>query len=274
MQSKECKMPNDKKHFQLLYISDIVGDPGFEILLSCIKDIKNDNRITLTVANGENGTSGKGLTQKTVNEYFDIGIDIITSGNHIWNREKFYSVLDEDNRILRPANYPSGCPGRGSTITEVYPGIKAGIINLQGRAFMYPIDCPFRAANTEIQRMEEEGVRIIIIDFHAEATAEKMALGWYVDGRVSAIIGSHTHVQTADERILPGGTAYITDAGMTGPFDSVIGMDKEVAIKRFYTQLPVHYKIATENLKCCGVIITIDPESGKAQSISRFQISS
>jgi metallophosphoesterase (TIGR00282 family) len=267
-------MQNNKDiNVNILFIADIVGLPGYEVTLSHIQDIQKKHNIRLSIANGENGASGKGLTAQIAQSYFDMGIDVITSGNHIWNRDKFFPVLDENPRILRPLNYPPGCPGHGSCIVRVARDYRIGVINLQGRSFMYSIDCPFLSVDNEIQRLNKEGVRMIIIDFHAEATAEKIALGWYLDGRVSAVIGSHTHVQTADERILPHGTAYITDAGMTGPFDSVIGMEKQAAIRRFLTQIPVRYKIAQKDPKLCGVILSINANSGKSLSISRFQIS-
>jgi len=256
----------------ILYIADIIGTLGYEVTSSFIGEVKKKYHIQLTIANGENSASGKGMTARIAQSFFDIGIDVITSGNHIWDKNKFYPVLDENPKILRPLNYPPSCPGHGSFVAQTIENDRVGVINLQGRSFMYPIDCPFRSADREVQRLQNEGVKIILVDFHAEASAEKMALGWYLDGRVSGVIGSHTHVQTADEKILPGGTAYITDAGMTGPFDSVIGMDKEVAIRRFLTQLPVHYKMANEDPRFCGVIIGIDKESGKSQSISRFQL--
>ena len=258
---------------KILYIADIVGEPGYRIALTHISDVKKKHGIDLTIANGENAASGRGLTKKIAQSLFDLGIDVITSGNHIWHREKFFPMLDEHPYILRPLNYPPNCPGHGSCIINVGENYKVGVINLQGRSFMYPIDCPFRSADSEIERLKNLGISSIIVDFHAEATAEKVALGWYLDGRVSAVIGSHTHVQTADERILSGGTAYISDAGMTGSFNSVIGMDIETSIQRFLTQLPVHYKVASGNSKFCGVIISIDANNGKAYSIVRFQLS-
>lgn len=258
---------------QVLFIADIVGKAGYEVTSSCIQDIKKQYNIHITIANGENGASGKGMTAKIADSFFDLGIDVITSGNHIWDKDKFFPILDENPRILRPLNYPPDCPGHGSYIVDISNNFQVGIINLQGRSFMYSIECPFRTADKEIYRMKKMGVQLIIIDFHAESSAEKIALGWYLDGRVSAVIGSHTHVQTADEKILPKGTAYITDVGMTGPFDSVIGMDKELAIRRFLTQLPVHYKVALEDPKISGVVLSIDKTFGKSHSIIRFQIS-
>lgn len=262
----------NSSNIQILFIADIVGRPGYDIVSKHIQDLKRKNNIHLTIANGENSASGKGMTPKIANDFFDIGIDVITSGNHIWDKKQSIDVLEDNLNILRPLNYPSICPGHGSTIFETMQNDRIGIINLQGRSFMYPIDCPFQAADREIQLMNEDGISIIIIDFHAEATAEKMAMGWYLDGRVTAIIGSHTHVQTADERILPHGTAYITDAGMTGPIHSVIGMEINTAIHRFKTQLPVYYKIADGESMFCGVILSINRNSQKSENIVRFQI--
>jgi len=257
----------------VLYIADVIGSDGSEIASACVPEFLKKYEIHLAIVNGENSASGKGLTARIAQSFFDMGIDVITSGNHIWDKNKIFPMLNENPRILRPLNYPPGCPGHGSVVVQTPGNDSVGIINLQGRSFMYPIDCPFRTIDGEIRRLANEGIKTLIIDFHAEASAEKMALGWFLDGRVSAVIGSHTHVQTADECVLPQGTAYITDAGMTGPFDSVIGMDKEIAIKRFISQLPVHYKVAHGDPKFCGVIIKIDKQSGRAESISRFQIS-
>ncbi len=256
---------------KILFIADIVGDEGFIVTEKYIGEYKAAHNIDLTIANGENAASGKGMTRRIAQNCYDIGIDVITSGNHIWDKHKFYQTLEEDERVLRPMNYPPGCPGRGSYIATTKNNIQIGVINLQGRSFMYPIDCPFRCATNEIRRLKNEGINIIFIDFHAEASAEKLALGWHLNGQVSAVIGSHTHVQTADERLLPQGTAYITDAGMTGSFDSIIGMDKDTAIRRFLTQMPVHYKSANGDPRFCGVIITIDRRTGHASKISRFE---
>ncbi len=257
---------------EILFIADIVGKPGYDIVSKYIKNVKNEHHINLTIANGENSAGGKGMTPQIAHSFLDMGIDVITSGNHIWDKRQSIDILEDNPHILRPMNYPLECPGHGSTVFETMQNDRIGIINLQGRSFMYPIDCPFRSADMEIQRMHEEGISIILVDFHAEATAEKMALGWYLDGRINAVIGTHTHVQTADERILPQGTAYITDVGMTGPIHSVIGMDVETAIRRFRTQLPVYYKMADGESMFCGVILSIDKSSGKTKSISRIQI--
>ncbi len=269
--------PNDSevrdtdRIINILYIADIVGDPGFRALRSCLKTVKNEHNITLTLANGENRVGGRGLTLSTAREMLELGVDIITSGNHIWNRKEIKQVFEQEERVLRPHNYPPGCPGHGLYQWILLNQVPVAVLNLQGRSFMYSIDCPFRCADTVLEEVRSRGTHVIIIDFHAEATAEKVALGWYLDGKASAVIGSHTHVQTADERILPEGTAYITDAGMTGSFASVIGMDKDVAIQRFITQIPIYYKLAETDLKVCGVIVGVNVNSGRAVSIERFQ---
>lgn len=259
----------NKKEINVLFIADIIGKPGLEITSSLLGNLIKKYNIDLCIANGENGAAGKGLVEKVAKTYFSIGIDVITSGNHIWEKKIFNSFLSTHDRVLRPHNYPEGNIGHGYTILNIQDQIPVMVLNLQGKTFMYPINCPFRAASQLIEKYKDS-VKIIIIDFHAEASAEKMALGWYLDGQVSAVIGTHTHVQTADERILPAGTAYITDAGMTGPFDSVIGMEKQVAIQRFMKQTPIRYKLASENVRLCGVVVTIDSETGKATAIKRL----
>ncbi|RMD92372.1 MAG: TIGR00282 family metallophosphoesterase, partial [Calditrichaeota bacterium] len=253
----------------ILFIADIIGRPGLEISTKLIPGLRDKYNIDLCIANGENGCEGKGLTSKIARTYFNIGIDIITSGNHIWDNYDIYDSLNNDHRILRPLNYPHGNHGKGSVVIDLANGLKVGVMNLQGRTFMFNIDCPFRRGLDEVRRIKKF-TNIIIVDFHAEATAEKMAMGWWLDGKVSAVIGTHTHVPTADERILPEGTAYITDVGMTGPFDSVIGLKKELAIRRFLHQTPVRYKPAENNIHLCGAVITIDSSSGKAKHIERL----
>jgi 2',3'-cyclic-nucleotide 2'-phosphodiesterase len=255
---------------QILFIADIVGKAGLEATSACLAELKSQKNIDCIVANGENLAQGKGMTIKLARVLFDLGVDVITSGNHIWDKDAFYESLDNNKNILRPMNYPPGCPGHGYFVTE--GDVPIGVLNLQGRSFMYPIDCPFRSADLAIGEMSKKGIRVVLIDFHAESTAEKMALGYYLDGRVSVLIGSHTHVQTADERILPQGTAFITDAGMTGSFDSVIGMDKERAINRFLTQMPVRYQSAVGDPRFSGVWIEIDTGTGRALTIERVQM--
>lgn len=257
-------------YIRVLFIGDVIGNSGIEKLHSMLLFFQKKHGIHLTIANAENAASGKGLTTHIAEILFNLGINVLTSGNHIWNRDKIFPYLDTHPYLLRPLNYPPGCPGHGSCIIKIPTGHSIGVINLQGRSFLYPIDCPFRMADKELGAFREKGVYITILDFHAEATAEKLALAWYLDGRVSAIFGTHTHVQTADERIFPKGTAYITDVGMTGPPDSVIGMDPQSAILRFTTQLPVPYRIAESPAQFDAVIVDIDSNTGKAFHIQRF----
>ncbi len=223
--------------FRVLFIGDVIGRPGRATIGNVLPELKEQYRPQLVIANGENIAGGLGLTQGTSEELFSYGIDLLTTGNHIWDKKESLKYIDQEERILRPANYPQGAPGRGYTVVELEDSPSAAVLNLSGRVFMAPLDDPFTAANRIISKLSEE-TNIIILDFHAEATAEKIAMGWYLDGRASAVIGTHTHVQTADERILPDDTAYITDVGMTGPINSVIGMDKDTVIRKFLTQMP------------------------------------
>jgi hypothetical protein len=259
----------EPKQVTILFIADIFGKPGLDITTQLLPELRERCQADLVIANGENGADGKGLTEKIAQQYFELGIGVITGGNHIWDNPGIYKLWQKDHRVLRPANYPAPNPGRGAVTIELNDGISVGVINLQGRTYMYPIDCPFRTADAILRHLHRK-TNIILVDFHAEATAEKMALAWYLDGRVSAVIGTHTHVQTADERILPGGTAYITDVGMTGPFDSIIGMKKEVAIKRFMRQIPIRFEPAEKDVHLSGLVIKIDGLSGKALTIERL----
>ncbi|MFC1557100.1 TIGR00282 family metallophosphoesterase [candidate division KSB1 bacterium] len=253
----------------VLFIADIVGEPGINITRDSLKDMIHEHSIDFCIANGENASSGKGITKKTAEQLFEYGIDVITSGNHYWDREGVLHQLSLNKRILRPANYPGENTGEGSGIYPLVFNHKIAVLNLQGRTFMQTIDCPFKKAVSEIELLRNT-TKLIVVDIHAEATAEKKALAYYLDGKVSAVIGTHTHIQTADEMILPGGTAYITDAGMTGPVDSVIGIDKEIAIKRFIYQTPFRYKIANGLSQFNGILLNIDQNSGKAQEIRRI----
>ncbi len=257
--------------FTLLYIADIIGKPGLDTVRLFLPSLLKSHSVDLCIANGENGHNGIGLTESIARQYFDMGINVITGGNHIWRNSGYRRYMDTSDRVLRPMNYPDSAPGKGALIYKTRRGMSAAVINLQGRTFMYTIDCPFRVVEPEIERLKFT-TNIIIIDFHAEATAEKAALGWFLDGKVSAVIGSHTHVQTADERILPYGTAFISDAGMTGPHDSVIGMDIETSVKRFITQIPERYRMASSNNRLNGVVIKIDAENGRAKHIQRVSL--
>ena len=229
------------------------------------------HKIEFTVANGENAAGGMGITPAIAIEILDQGVDVLTSGNHIWAKKEIVPFLDEELRILRPANYPPKVPGRGSGIFHSRNGQKLGVLNLEGRVFMKHLDCPFRVGEKEVELLREE-TNIILVDFHAEATSEKMAMGWFLDGKVSAVLGTHTHVQTSDERILSEGTAYITDVGMTGPLDSVIGIRKEIALERLLTQIPWKFDVAKEEIELQGVVIDVDSKTGKAEDIKRIRM--
>jgi metallophosphoesterase (TIGR00282 family) len=255
---------------KVLFIGDIVGEPGRRAIKDLVPKIVKKEKIDFIVANGENAAGGSGITPMLADELLGYGIDVITSGDHIWKRKEIVDRISQDSRILRPANYPRESPGFGSTVIESRSGIPVGVINLQGRVFMQAIECPFRSAKAEVEKIKNKA-RVIIVDIHAEATSEKMALGWFLDGSVSAIIGTHTHVQTADEKILPKGTAFLTDAGMTGPFDSVIGRNKEQILTRFISQMPVKFEMAENDVQLHGAVIEIDEKSGKAESIKRIQ---
>ena len=259
------------KDVTILFIADLVGEPGLQITEKLLPGLLRQYKVDFCIANGENVTDGKGISERDLARMLGIGIDLVTSGNHIWDTFKSVNVLKKDTRVLRPANYPKGNPGAGAKIITGRSGQKLGVLNLQGRIFMMPIDNPFVVALEEIRKIKQE-TPLVFVDFHAEATAEKMAMAWHLDGKVSAIVGTHTHVQTADERILPGGTAYITDAGMTGAFNSVIGMAKEVAMHRFLYSTNQKYQVARENLRFCGVVLTLDPETGKAKKIQRLNL--
>ncbi|MFN3480974.1 MAG: TIGR00282 family metallophosphoesterase [Thermodesulfovibrionales bacterium] len=255
---------------KVLFIGDIVGKTGRSAVKSLLPLIVNKYKIDIVIANGENAAGGFGITEKVASELFSYGIHILTSGNHIWDKKESVPYIGKESRIIRPLNYPPGVPGFGSTTCNVRDK-KIGIINLSGRVFMSNIDCPFRVGLSEIERLKNE-TDIIIIDFHAEATSEKIAFGYYVDGKVSAVIGTHTHVQTADEKILPGGTAYITDVGMTGPADSVIGIDKEQIIERFLLQMPKKFETAKGGGIFSAVVIEINDDTGKASAIQRLML--
>lgn len=237
-----------------------------------LPSIVNDNEIDLVIANCENAAGGFGITRKVVDELYRNKIDVLTSGNHIWDKKEISEFIDDYETLLRPANYPQGSLGQGSIITNGISGRPIGVLNLEGRVFMRSLDCPFRVAEREIDQLKKK-TNIIIIDMHAEATSEKQALGWFLDGKVSAVVGTHTHVQTADERILPEGTAYITDVGMTGSFDSVIGIKKDIIIQKFLTSFPARYDVAKKNVWLQAVVIYIDDASGKSLGIKRLNLS-
>lgn len=254
---------------KVLFVGDVVGRPGRDMLNQLLPRLKDQHKIDFVIANGENAAGGFGITPKVANQIYSAGVDLLTMGNHVWARKEIYEIIDREPRLIRPANFPPQVPGKGWAIVELETA-KVGIINLQGQVYLSNLDSPFRAADPIICEIKQQ-TPIIIVDFHAEVTSEKIAMGWYLDGKVSAMVGTHTHVQTADERILPGGTAYITDVGLTGSLDSVIGVKKEIALKRFLTQVPIRMEIADENPILSAVIIEIDEKTGNALSIKRLQ---
>ena len=253
-------------------IGDIIGEPGRKAIFLHLSEIVKNYNADFVIANGENSAGGFGITSNIAHKLHSYGIDCITSGNHIWRNKDVFQIIDKDPALLRPLNYPNGTPGRGWSIIEKGEK-KLAVVNLMGRVFMEPLDCPFKAIKKELVNLKKI-TKCIVVDFHAEATSEKMAMGWYLDGQVSAVVGTHTHVQTSDNRILAGGTAYITDLGMTGAYDSVIGMNKERAVKKFVTMMPTRFLVATEDVHINGVCISIDCNSGRSVSIERFDIKS
>ncbi len=256
---------------RIMFIADITGRPGRWVVSQLLWGFKRKYEIDFVIANVENAAGGYGVTREISQKLFTYGIDVQTSGNHIWDRTEAHEVLNEQPLLLRPANYPPGAPGAGAVVRKTAAGIPVGVLNLQGRVFMKEIDCPFRTADHEIERLRME-TNIIFVDFHAEATSEKQALAYYIDGRVSALIGTHTHVQTADERIFPKGMAYLTDAGMTGPHDSVLWARPEDAIARFLTALPHRFQMADGDVKLSAVVVDVDEASGRATAIERFRL--
>ena len=256
---------------KVLFIGDIVGKIGRTATKALLPTVVTRYKIDLVIANGENAAAGFGITDKIVAELLGCGVHVITTGNHVWDKKEFIPQISKENRVLRPLNYPPGVPGYGSLLYPLHNSMKVAVINLAGRVFMSPIDCPFRVGKEEIERLSAF-TKIIIVDFHAEATSEKIAFGYYVDGKVSAVIGTHTHVQTADEKVLPGGTAYITDVGMTGPSDSVIGIEKGQIIERFLTSMPMRFETAQGEGIFSALVIEIDEETGRSTAVQRLQL--
>ena len=255
----------------LLFIADVVGHPGRDVVRAVLPELRRRHDVDLVICNAENSAGGFGVTRDSAGALFEAGVDVLTGGNHLWDRKDSIGYIGEEPRLVRPANLPAGTPGQGSGVFRARDGTPVGVINLIGRVFMKEADCPFRAADAAIEALRGR-CQTIFVDFHAETTAEKVALGWYLDGRVSAVVGTHTHVQTADERVLPHGTACVTDAGMTGGFDSVIGMDREVAVQRLLTLMPGRLAPATGDLRMNAILVTVDPATGRASAIRRLQI--
>ena len=256
---------------RVLFIGDIVGSPGREIVRDRLADLVSQKRIDLVIANGENSASGFGITPKIVEELLKCGIEVISGGNHSWDRREIMEFMPYEPRLLRPANFPDGNPGSGMYVGTGKNGVKYAVINLQGRVFLPAIDDPFRKADELLASLFAD-VAMVFVDMHAETTSEKIALGWYLDGRVTAVVGTHTHVPTADERILPGGTAYLTDVGMTGPYDGVIGVEKQQVLDRFLSSMPNRFEPARGDVRLCATVIDCDEKTGKAAKIERLTL--
>jgi metallophosphoesterase (TIGR00282 family) len=254
----------------ILFIGDIFASPGRCIVADHFQDIVESNRIDLAIANAENAAGGFGITPAIAEELFKLGLDVLTSGNHVWDKRELYDYFARQPRLVRPANYPDA-PGRGVIAIRARNGVECAVLNLQGRTYMPPIDCPFRTADRVLAELDP-AIRVRFVDFHAEVTSEKVAMGWYLDGRVSAVVGTHTHIPTADTRILPGGTAYQTDCGMTGPYGSVIGVDTAIVLQKFLTGLPVRMEASKNSPELHAVIVDVDESTGKARAIRRHAI--
>jgi metallophosphoesterase (TIGR00282 family) len=254
---------------KILLIGDIVGRPGRVIVEQSVIRLREERGLELVVANCENAAGGAGVTPAIADDLFRAGVDVLTSGNHVWRKKEAYQLLKMDPRVIRPANYPDGAPGSGSTVVETLNGEKVGVLNVMGRVFMEPLDCPFRTAEREVARLRMV-TPVIIVDMHAEATSEKVAMGWFLDGKISCIFGTHTHIPTADERILPKGTGCITDVGMTGPYDSVIGRRVDQILERFLSNLPMKSDVAEGNIQLRGLIVDVDSKTGKARAVERI----
>jgi len=255
----------------ILCLGDVVGQAGRNAINAKLSSLREELKIDFAVVNAENAAGGSGITRRISGQLLRFGCDVLTLGDHVWDRQELAETLKDEVRILRPSNFPEGTPGHGWGVYETSSGTKVGVINLLGRVFMrYNVDCPFRAATRIIDEIKKE-CSVIIVDFHAETTSEKVAMGHYLDGKVSAIVGTHTHIQTADEKVLPKGTAYLTDLGMTGPYDSVIGQNKDKIIKRFLTSMPMRFEVAKGGVQICGAVISVDEKNGKATKIKRIQ---
>lgn len=256
---------------KLLFLGDVVGQVGRDALQKTLPLLKKKYNPDVVVINGENAASGRGITQKIARQFYELGVGAITMGNHTFDNKEIFDFIDEDPKIVRPANFPEGVPGRGYTYVKTLSGEELAVINLQGRTFLPPSECPFAKASALVETIRKR-TPYIFVDFHGEATSEKQSLAWYLDGKVSAVIGTHTHVQTADERILPGGTAYLTDAGMCGPRNSILGMEKDGVVKRFLTGMPVRFEVANTTPQINGVFITLEKRTGRATGIKRILI--
>lgn len=255
---------------RILFLGDVVGKPGRRAIRSLLPRLIHREQLALVIANCENVASGAGVDLQGAQALLDAGVDVLTSGNHVWRRKEVIEFIDHDRRMVRPANFPPSVPGRGWTVAETADGTPVAVVNLIGRVFMDSVDCPFRTVEALLPDLRARA-RVIIVDMHGEATSEKVAMGWFLSGKVSAVLGSHTHVQTADERVLPGGTAYVTDVGMCGPTESVIGVKTELVLQRFLTHMPVKFEVAAGPVIVQGALVDIDPGSGRATGVRRFQ---
>ena len=254
----------------LLFIADVIGSPGREVVRGLLPELRRRLDLHLVICNCENSAAGYGVTRDTARDLFDSGCDVLTGGNHLWDKKDQLDYIGEEPRLVRPANLPAGTPGQGWRVFKAANGTPVAVVNLLGRVFMKEADCPFRTADRALEAVGKEA-KVAVVELHAEASAEKVAMGWHLDGRASLVVGTHTHVQTADERILPRGTAYISDVGMAGPFDSVLGRRVEDVLERFISCVPVRFEVADGNVQLHGVIVHIDENTGKARSIQRIQ---
>jgi metallophosphoesterase (TIGR00282 family) len=256
---------------KILFIGDVVGKPGRHAVAALLPKLKREHQLDLVIANGENSAHGAGLTKSTVQELLAAGVDVVTTGDHVWDQKGFEQEIENLPQVIRPLNLAPAAPGRGSVVVEVGDRARVGVINLLGRVFMPNHDCPFRTVKQEVEKLRRQ-THVIVVDFHAEATSEKIALGRYLDGQVSLVVGTHTHVQTSDEQILPKGTAYLSDAGMCGPHDSVLGREVDAVIRRFVTGMPQKLEVAAGKVELCGVVVEVDENTGRAQGIQRLRV--
>ncbi|MGE3472411.1 MAG: TIGR00282 family metallophosphoesterase [Vicinamibacterales bacterium] len=257
---------------KLLFIGDIVGRPGRDLVKRGLAGLVASHGVDFVIANGENAAAGFGITREIGDQLLKDGVDVLTSGNHIWDKKEVLDYIAAEPRLLRPANYPAGAPGRGSVVATARNGVKVGVVNVMGRVYLANIDDPFTGARREIERVKAEGAALVFVDVHAEVTSEKIAMGWYLDGLATAVVGTHTHVQTADERVLPKGTAYLTDVGMTGPHDGVIGVEKDAVLGKFLSALPARFETASGDPRLHAVIVTADVDTGLATGITRLNL--
>lgn len=255
---------------KILFMGDIVGKPGRLAIHDLLPDLIEQESLDYVIANAENIAGGSGVTVNLFKKLLSYGVNFVTTGDHVWRRQEIIPLFNESRRIIRPANFPVQSAGNGYSIIEVRDGVKIAVMQLIGRIFMPAVRCPFLVADEILEKIHRE-TNSVIVDMHAEATSEKIAMGWYLDGRVSAVLGSHTHVQTSDERILPKGTAYITDVGMTGPHDGVIGRNKEAVLYKFTTHMPMQFTVAVGDVQICGAVVTIDSDTGRAEAIKRIR---